>query len=137
MASGFTCDRKRALLGKVSDELKTPPTVRWAALALTLAGGATFLMSSSVVGLDSGTACSDELAARSSSEMSKVTVLLEVRAMLVELGWSSSGGSASCGRCSVRGVAWEEMEAVHWCGSVSCVAVLLGRQRCDCGRFVF
>ena len=102
MASGCTCDRKRALFGKVSDELETPLTVRWAALALTLAGGATFLMSSSVVGLDLGTACSDELAARSSSEMSKVTVLLEVRAMLVELGWSSSGGSASCGRCSVR-----------------------------------
>ena len=102
MASRCTCERKRALLGKVSEELETPLTVRWAALALTLAGGATFLMSSSVVGLDSGTACSDELAARSSSEMSKVTVLSEVRAMLVELGWSSSGGRASCGRCSVR-----------------------------------
>ena len=34
--------------------------------------------------------------------MSKATVLLEVRATLVELGWSSSGGSASRGRCSVR-----------------------------------
>ena len=29
-------------------------------------------------------------------------VLTEVRAMLIELGWSSSAGSASCGRCSVR-----------------------------------
>ena len=33
----------------------------------------------------------------------------EVRATLVELGWSSSGGSASCGRCSVRDALREKL----------------------------
>ena len=69
-------------------------------------------MPSSVVGIDLGTTCSDELAARSSSEMSKVTVLLEVGGMLVELGWSSNGKTV------VHGVGASVVLLSCWVGAV-------------------
>ena len=86
------------------EELATPLTLRWGALAFTLAGGPTFLMSSTEVGLACGITGSDEVAVASSSVMSKWTVRSGARALLVACGTSGieSPSSAPVGD---RGVA--------------------------------
>ena len=63
------------LVGKVPEELAMPLTLRWGELAFTLAGGPSFLMSSTEVGPGCSITGSVDVALASSSVMSKWTAL--------------------------------------------------------------